>query len=96
MDHFEPRLCAQTYYVYSIKTFYVSQMNPKKFLNNTSSQFNYHTLPVTPFNLNINIGCYTCISGTDGKLYAPGEPKHSTHRDEQFQQLHGSFCKLDR
>ena len=30
----------------------MSQMNPKKFLHNTTfydSQFNYHTLPVTPF-----------------------------------------------
>ena len=28
------------------------QMNPKKFLLNTIlSQFNYHNLPVTPFNL---------------------------------------------
>ena len=36
---------------YIIKKFYMSQMNPKIFLhNNTFSEFNHRTLPVTPFN----------------------------------------------
>ena len=43
-NDFERRLCV-------IKTFYImSQLNPKRFLHNTTvSKFNYHTLPVTPF-----------------------------------------------
>ena len=48
MDDFESRLCAQTYQLYIIKTFYMSQMNPKKISTILHSQFNYHTLPVTP------------------------------------------------
>ena len=36
MDDFERRLCAQTQYLYIIKTFYMSQMNPTKFLHITT------------------------------------------------------------
>ena len=34
-----------------LKTFYMSQMNPKKLSIILHSQFKYQTLPVTPFNL---------------------------------------------
>ena len=54
MDDFERRLCAQTQYIiillYTHKTFYISQMNPKNFVTILYSPFNYHTLPVTPLN----------------------------------------------
>ena len=33
MDDFESRLCTPTHYLYIIQTFYMTQMNPKKFLN---------------------------------------------------------------
>ena len=42
MDDFESRLWAQTQQLYIIRTFYMPQMNPKKF----------HTLPVTDFLVN--------------------------------------------
>ena len=35
-DDFERRLCTQTLELYIIKTFHMSQMNPKNFLHNTS------------------------------------------------------------
>ena len=38
---------------YIIKTFYVSQMNPKNFSTKLHFQFNYHTLSVTPFNMSL-------------------------------------------
>ena len=36
MDDFESRLCTQTQKSCIIKTFYVSQINPKEFLHNTT------------------------------------------------------------
>ena len=36
MDDFERRLCDQTQKLYIIKTFYMSQMNPKEFVHNTA------------------------------------------------------------
>ena len=51
MDDFERRLCDQTKQLYIIKTFTMSQVNPKIFFYNTafSVQLPYHTLSVTPF-----------------------------------------------
>ena len=49
MDNFERRICAETLYLYIIKTLYMSQMNPKNSSTILHSQFNYYTLPVTPF-----------------------------------------------
>ena len=49
MDDFQRRLCTQTQQLNIIKSFYVSQMNPKKCIYN--SQFNYHTSLVTPFRI---------------------------------------------
>ena len=50
---FERRLCAQTQYIYVVETFYISQMNPKKLSTKLHSQFNHHTLLVTPFKTSI-------------------------------------------
>jgi len=36
MDDFERRLCAKAQKLYTFKMIYVSQMNPKKFLCNTT------------------------------------------------------------
>ena len=36
MDDFERRLCSQTQELYKILPFYMSQMNPKIFLRNTT------------------------------------------------------------
>ena len=47
---FEHRLCAQSQDLQIFKKFYMSQMNPKEFVHNTHTQFNYLTLPVCLFN----------------------------------------------
>ncbi len=39
----------RSYYI--IETFFMYQMNPKKFSVKLHSQFNYHTLPVAPLNV---------------------------------------------
>ena len=49
MDDFKRRLCAQTSNYTSFKHFFKSQINPKIFSAILHSQFNYHTLLVTPF-----------------------------------------------
>ena len=36
-------------YMRAVKTFYMSLMNPKKFVHNTTYSVQHHTLPVTPF-----------------------------------------------
>ena len=36
MNEFERRLCAETQLLFIIKTFYMSHMNPKKFLHNNT------------------------------------------------------------
>ena len=50
MDDFERRLCAQTHNYTSLKRFKCLKWILKHFFTILHSQFNYHTLPVTPFN----------------------------------------------
>ena len=45
-DDFESRFCNQTQWLYTIETFDMSQMIPKKYFPKTAyslTQFNYHT-----------------------------------------------------
>ena len=45
---YERRICSQTQYVFIMDTFYMSQINPKRCSTILHTQFNHHTLPVTP------------------------------------------------
>jgi len=49
MDVFERRLCDQAQKLYVINTCFMSQINPKKILHNTTKSVQ-HALRVTPFN----------------------------------------------
>ena len=67
MDDFESRLWAQTQQLYIIRTFYMPQMNPKKF----------HTLPVTDFLVNQKCQFFF-IKSLFKRLFCPFEYKMSS------------------